>query len=367
MRTNQGGGIVIPSIQIITGDAVKSLAQMAESSVDCCVTSPPYWGLRNYNVDGQIGIEKTPSEYVENIRAVFREVFRILKPKGTLWLNLGDSYASKWACNRRSEMGAGSPPIEQRQDRLAGLKEKDLIGIPWRVAFALQSDGWYLRSDIVWVKPNCMPESVTDRPTRAHEYIFLFSKSKKYFYNADAIKEPCSESTEKRLAQDVENQAGSTRANGGAKTNGPMKAVASKQRGHSRRHDGFNERWDQMPKPEQCSGLRNKRDVWTVAPANYKGAHFATFPTDLIIPCVLAGCPSGGTVLDPFAGSGTSGEVAMSLGRNFVGIELNPDYVKLIHRRLLMAQPGFDFDQANLATAAAMAVEQDLFSNERAA
>jgi DNA modification methylase len=261
-------------------------------------------------------------------------------------LNLGDSYATGAGkvgnCPGGGEQGENWKGLSTSPNRLPieGLKPKDLIGIPWRVAFALQADGWYLRSDIIWAKPNCMPESVTDRPTRSHEYIFLLTKSRKYFYDADAIKEPCSESTEKRVAQDVESQAGSVRANGGAKTNGPMKAVVSKQRGHSRRHDGFNDRWDQMERTGQCSGMRNKRDVWTVAPANYKEAHFATFPPDLIKPCILAGCPVGGTVLDPFAGSGTTGQVALEYGRKFVGIELNPDYVKLIEQRLANTQPG---------------------------
>lgn len=333
-------------LTILQGDALTRLRELPDESVQTCVTSPPYWGLRDYKQEDQIGLEKSPQEYVVAIVKVFREVNRVLENNGTLWLNLGDSYATGAGkvgnCPGGGEQGENWKGLSTSPNRLPieGLKPKDLIGIPWRVAFALQADGWYLRSDIIWAKPNCMPESVTDRPTRSHEYIFLLTKSRKYFYDADAIKEPCSESTEKRVAQDVESQAGSVRANGGAKTNGPMKAVVSKQRGHSRRHDGFNDRWDQMERTGQCSGMRNKRDVWTVAPANYKEAHFATFPPDLIKPCILAGCPVGGTVLDPFAGSGTTGQVALEYGRKFVGIELNPDYVKLIEQRLANTQPG---------------------------
>lgn len=330
---------MVERLSILQGDCRETLKTLPNASVQCCVTSPPYWGLRDYGVAGQIGQEPTPEEYVAAIVAVFREVHRALKDDGTLWLNLGDSYTSGGRKTRDPGQSKNHQAMENwtagRADTPDGLKPKDLIGIPWMVAFALRADGWYLRSDIIWSKPNPMPESVTDRPTKAHEYIFLLSKSQRYFYDSEAIKEPMSLSSEERLAQDIESQTESVRANGGAKTNGTMKAVGKvdKQRGHSRRHAGFNERWDAMEKGEQCSGMRNKRSVWSVAPANFKEAHFATFPPDLIKPCILAGSRVGDVVLDPFGGSGTTGMVALELGRRAVLCELNPEYVKLSERR----------------------------------
>lgn len=339
-----------PSVQIITGDAPEQLRLLPDASVNCCVTSPPYWGLRDYGVKGQLGLEKTPEEYVVRIVSVFQEVKRVLRDDGTLWLNLGDSYNAG-----RNGGHAGGPNGVSRIDigpqrsgpNVSGMKPKDLIGIPWLVAFALRKDGWYLRSDIIWAKQNCMPESVTDRPTRSHEYIFLFSKSRKYYYNHEAIKEPCiydvngTGTVARKARQTEDNKSMPTEKVNGIRPGGYKNSVnfdgknagAEKQRGHSRRHDGFNDRWDQMEREEQCTGMRNKRDVWTVAPANYPDSHFATFPPDLIKPCILAGCPVGGTVLDPFAGSGTTGQVALELGRNATLIELNPDYVKLIEHR----------------------------------
>jgi DNA modification methylase len=319
--------------------------------------------------NSQLGLEKTPDEYVANMVAVFREVKRVLKNDGTLWLNLGDSYASDWPCNRRSVVGAGSLPNGKRAarpPRLGGvLKPKDLVGIPWRVAFALQADGWWLRSDIIWAKQNCMPESVTDRPTKSHEYIFLLTKNQRYYYDAEAIKEPASESMlngnrphgvvrdrifnydskekEMRLngirprslnaKQRTDSRGGAffKNAEDYAGKNGKTPVHKnSKQRGHSPRHEG---NLDDGTKSEQCSGMRNKRDVWTVATAPYSEAHFATFPPDLIKPCVLAGTKVGDTVLDPFAGSGTTGEVALELGRSAILIELNPKYISMIKRR----------------------------------
>lgn len=275
-------------MKIYTGDALAVLRKMTAASVQTCVTSPPYWGLRDYGVKGQIGLEKTPGEYVEKLVTVFREVRRVLKDDGTLWLNLGDSYAGggphhgakntgKSATNRGSITGIDRLPI-------AGLKSKDLVGIPWRVAFALQSDGWYLRSDIIWAKPNPMPESVRDRPTKAHEYLFLLSKSPRYYYDADAIREPCV--------------------------------------------DGM-----RMPKKWNNPKGKNKRTVWTITPKPYRGAHFATFPPQLIEPCILAGAPAGGVVLDPFSGAGTTAIVAEQHGRRAIGIELNPAYVELTAKR----------------------------------
>lgn len=356
------------TITILTGCCRSLLQGLPSQSVHTCVTSPPYWGLRNYGIAGQLGFEQTPADYVGQMVAVFREVRRVLSDDGTLWLNLGDSYAGSgrggYAGNRTGLEGSTDG---QDQSRIAkgsqhragiheaarlsgaigrawvppprGLKSKDLVGIPWRVAFALQDDGWYLRSDIVWNKPNPMPESVTDRPTKSHEYLFLLSKSERYYYDAEAIREQAEHSSIKRWQQNIDDQEGSTRANGGLKTNGTMKAVggprrSDKQRGHSRRPDGFNERWDDMPKAEQAALGRNKRSVWTVATKPFSEAHFATYPPELIEPCILAGSPQGGTILDPFFGAGTTGLVADRLGRNCIGIELNPEYVEIAKRRL---------------------------------
>lgn len=341
-------------IQILQGDCRDVLKTLPDESVQCVVTSPPYWGLRDYGVDNQIGLEKTPQEYVATMVQVFREVRRVLKQDGTCWLNLGDSYARQAGDDSTKSTDSGMKTGRTGKSELlfkdgnnvppAGLKPKDLVGIPWRVAFALQDDGWWLRSDIIWSKPNPMPESVTDRPTRAHEYIFLLTKSPKYFYDADAIREPASEATIARLNQDIDSQDGSERANGGEKTNGAMKAVirlTDKQRGHSRRHSGFNDRWDKMTVDEQRALGANKRSVWTVAPANYKDAHFATFPPALISPCILAGSRAGDTVLDPFGGSGTTGQVALGCGRKAILIELNPEYHKMIEKRTQVL--GFQF------------------------
>ncbi len=291
--------------QLLQGDVLDLIKTLPDESINCCVTSPPYWNLRDYGVEGQLGLEPTPEEYVAKMVEVFREVKRVLRKDGSLWINIGDSF-----------------------------NIKQLVGIPWRVAFALQADGWHLRSDIIWAKPNPMPESVTDRPTRAHEYIFLLSKSVRYYYDYEAIKEKVTESTIQRLSQDIDNQMGSQRVPD--KTNGNMKAVGKidKQRGHGRRHAGFNDRWDLMTKEEQCSMGRNKRTVWTVATQPFSEAHFATFPPKLIEPCILAGCPAGGTVLEPFAGSGTTLFVSEQLERNSIGIELNPEYCRLIERRM---------------------------------
>jgi DNA modification methylase len=301
---------------LLHGDCLTILPTLPANSVHCCVTSPPYWGLRNYGCAGQLGLEPTPEAYVANMVAVFREVHRVLRDDGTLWLNLGDSYA-----------GQAGGPQGQSGDRASraftgtmegvrsgvGLKPKDLVGIPWRVAFALQSDGWFLRQDIIWHKPNPMPESVTDRCTKSHEYVFLLSKSDRYYYDAEAIKEPVTEDMARRAA------AGHTRGQG--------KCDAS-------RNDADTVR------PTVIAGdTRNRRSVWTVPTAPYREAHFATFPPALITPMILAGCPTNGTVLDPFGGSGTTGQVAESLGRNSILIELNPSYIELQKRRT--AQPYF--------------------------
>jgi DNA modification methylase len=305
--------IDLDNVTIHVGDCLDVLRELPEKSVQCCVTSPPYWGLRDYGVDGQLGLEPTPEEYVANMVEVFREVRRVLRDDGTLWMNIGDSYATSPAGNFGKDMPAPADGGRYRENKpkmdwaRGGLKQKDLCGIPWRVAFALQADGWYLRQDIIWHKPNPMPESVTDRCTKSHEYVFLLSKSARYFYDADAIKEPVTQSTAERLTQPtLDRQNGSNRVPG--KTNGNMKAVGN-------------------------IDTRNKRSVWTVTTAPYSKAHFATFPPKLIEPCILAGCPEGGVVLDPFLGSGTTAAVAQNLGRKCIGIELNEEYAQLARDR----------------------------------
>ena len=382
---------------ILQGDCLDQLKTLPDESVDCCITSPPYYGLRDYGIDGQIGLEQTPEEYVARLVEVFREVRRVLKPEGTLWINLGDSFASgKGTCfnpgGGSSSLGknrkeAGAHPLDRGNIsdlKASGLKPKDLIGIPWMVAFALRADGWYLRSDIIWHKPNCMPESVTDRPTKSHEYLFLLSKSQRYYYDSIAVQE---ESITKDPRKPYTSQ--------GAKDLDGRDVWHS---GEKRENGDFTK--------------RNKRTVWTIPTKPYKDAHFATFPEKLIEPCILAGtsergycpecgkpwvrqverkastskkCPktdaiyqaqggngekrtgtigmsgSGridgytktigwlpscscgldpvpGVVLDPFFGAGTSGLVAKKWGRDFVGIELNPDYIKMAEERIFGPQ-----------------------------
>jgi len=300
------------SLTIRVGDCRAEMQQMDAESVQTCVTSPPYWGLRDYGDDNQLGLEKTPEAYVANMVDVFREVKRVLKPDGTLWINLGDSYSGSGkgpagnlgkTHNERHMEGKHSAIVPD------GLKPKDLVGIPWRVAFALQADGWYLRSDIIWHKPNPMPESVTDRPTKAHEYMFLLTKSKSYYYDAESIKERAI------TAGSIDRRA---------------QADPSRVLGYSGKRTGVTITDD----------LRNKRSVWTVPTKPYAGAHFAVFPPELIEPCILAGAPQGGVVLDPFGGSGTTGMVANKLGRKAVLIELNPDYVEQIKARTSQAALG---------------------------
>jgi DNA modification methylase len=337
--------------RILVGDCIDMMRTLPDQSVHTCITSPPYFGLRDYGVDGQIGLEETPSEFIARLVEVFREVRRVLRGDGTAWVNMGDSYASK----PNGPLGFGGHSAEaphvavrtanaRRSSHIPmGFKHKDLMGMPWRLAFALQDDGWYLRQDIIWHKPNPMPESVRDRCTKAHEYVFLLSKSPKYYYDQAAILEPCSPNTHARLSQDVQAQIGSVRANGGAKSNGNMKATARKsngvgwghgtdaderQRGRVKDNESMNSALAIMPSE------RNKRSVWTVATHSFKGAHFATFPPDLIRPCVLAGAPRGGVVLDPFGGAGTTSLVAMQEGRRSIICELNPDYAAMARRRI---------------------------------
>jgi DNA modification methylase len=304
-----------PGCKIIVGDALTELRKFPSQSINCCVTSPPYWQLRDYGIKGQIGLEKTQDEYLETETAVFGEVRRVLRDDGTLWLNMGDTYATNPPRIRRNEFDKDGSAVHNNgtgaKYMLGRLKDKDLAGVPWRIAFALQADGWYLRSDVIWHKPNPLPESVKDRPTKAHEYVFLLSKSPRYYYDTDAIREP--------------HQAASLR-----KRQSPWRG--KKWRG-SPRNDANNLKPAQM-----CHPLgKNKRSVWTVPVYGYKGQHFSTFPEKLVEPCILAGCPKGGTVLDPFAGAGTTLIVASRLGQRAVGIELNPAYAKLARQRLAEA------------------------------
>lgn len=270
---------------IIQGDSRVELADIADNTFQCCVTSPPYWGLRDYDTENQIGAEDCLEDYVNNLVLVFREVQRVLTDDGTLWLNMGDSYTSGNRTWRDSDKKNQARGMDYRPPTPNGLKPKDLIGVPWRIAFALQSDGWYLRSDVIWHKPNCQPESVKDRPTRSHEYIFLFSKSERYYYNNEAIKEP-------------------TQTNGKTKNKRTVWSVDALE------------------------------TVWNVNTEPFKGAHFAVFPRALIRPCILAGTKEGSLVLDPFFGSGTTGEVCLETGRRCVGIELKPEYIDIAKRRL---------------------------------
>jgi site-specific DNA-methyltransferase (cytosine-N4-specific) len=274
---------------IIHGDSRVELAKMPAEIFQCCVTSPPYWGLRDYDIDQQIGAENCLDDYIYNLVSVFREVRRTLTNDGTLWLNIGDSYTSgnrNWRDNDKKNSARG---MNYRPPTPDGLKPKDLIGVPWRIAFALQADGWYLRSDIIWHKPNCQPESVKDRPTRSHEYIFLFSKSEQYYYDSEAIKEP----------------AQATGQTKNKRTVWFMNALES---------------------------------IWNVSTEPFKGAHFAVFPRSLIQPCILAGSKEGSLVLDPFFGSGTTGEVCLAASRKCVGIELKSEYVVIANKRLENSQ-----------------------------
>ena len=327
--------------RIIPGDCIAGLRTLPDASVHCCVTSPPYWGLRDYGHDGQIGLEETPEAYVARIVEVFREVWRVLRDDGTVWLNLGDSYAGANPVGRRDcgdgafregraqpegsfttnarkfrpgawEKGKVDPRGQRNRNGIGavpGLKPKNLVGIPWRVAFALQADGWWLRQDIIWHKTNPMPESVRDRCTKAHEYVFLLAKSDRYYYDAEAIKEGATSSSE-------------------CIRFGGNKYGDDKSDFHATKSGNVSKEYEKA----------NKRSVWKISTKPYSGAHFAVMPPDLVEPCIKAGCPEGGTVLDPFAGSGTTLAVAAELGRNAIGCELNPDYIELAERRILDAR-----------------------------
>jgi DNA modification methylase len=312
---------------VIVGDCREILPTLPEATFQCCVTSPPYWGLRDYGVEGQLGLEATPDEYVANMVAVFREVKRVLRDDGTLWLNLGDSYNNRTKVRGSSHQPSLNGFVDDEWKERArrggvrmsmtsgGLKEKDLIGIPWRVAFALQADGWYLRSDIIWAKNVCMPDPVKDRPTRSHEYVFLLTKQARYYYDAAAIAEPVLHVGAARYA----------RADAAPRLNSVAPKANSKK--------------------EQTE-TRNKRSVWHVTPKPFSGAHFAVMPEALVTPCVLAGSKLGDAVLDPFMGSGTVGKVAESLGRKWLGCELNHGYSKISAERT--AQTGLPFGNGAL-------------------
>jgi DNA modification methylase len=329
---------------LIQGDA--RALPLRDACVQCVITSPPYWGLRDYAVPGQIGLEATPDEYVTHLLEVFAEVWRVLRDDGTVWLNLGDCYANdgKWGGETGGKQAYLPDNDRQRvgrSKRLTGLKSKDLVGIPWTVAFALRADGWYLRSDIVWHKPNSMPESVTDRPTRAHDYVFLLTKGERYWYDAAAIRTPFAESTLSQFERRYEGLGLKDYAAAGVQNPSDIKRrITDKQRGHSRRHAGFNDRWDAMPKVEQQMNGANKRTVWTIPTASYEGPHYATFPEALVEPCMLAGSRLGDLVCDPFIGTGTVGEVAERFSRRWVGVDLT--YQALARERT--AQRGLRFE-----------------------
>jgi DNA modification methylase len=349
---------------IIAGDALETLKTFPSSRIDCCVTSPPYYGLRDYGVSGQIGLEETPELYIGRLTAVFMEVCRILEPSGSLWLNIGDSY---WGGKGYSGSSAGVYQYERRKEgksitreysNFGGkgtirptdrkheyIKSKDLIGIPWMLALALRNAGWYLRQDIIWHKPNPMPESVKDRCTKSHEYIFLLTKSAKYCFDHESILEPAAYDGRKDTAFKGSNKyaEGTTGLN--------VQTFASK--GHERRPNkirGFVEKEGQTGLSPSHHGsniptcpARNKRDVWSVCTKAEKESHFAVFPDTLIVDCIKAGCPEDGTVLDPFIGSGTTAVVARKLNRNYIGFELNPKYIEISNRKIYN-QLGMWFD-----------------------
>lgn len=322
-----------PSHQILVGDCIDMMRTLPDQSVQMCVTSPPYFGLRDYGVDGQIGLEQTPAEFIARLVDVFREVRRVLRDDGTAWVNMGDSYANGGRTTRDTDDKLPARGMGFRPKDPEGIKPKDLMGMPWRLAFALQDDGWYLRQDIIWSKPNPMPESTRDRCTKSHEYIFLLSKSRRYHCDMDAIREPAiygvtptgvgfghgfDEVAKPRAQRDSFQREGSKR-----------EQVISGQSKGTHRPDREQSNWDVL--------TRNKRSVWTVSTHAFREAHFATFPPDLIRPCILAGAPRGGIVLDPFGGAGTTAVVAMQEGRKSILCELNPDYAAMAERRIAAA------------------------------
>jgi DNA modification methylase len=334
------------TVRILQGDCRDVLKTLPDESVNCVVTSPPYWRQRDYGHPGQLGLERTPEEYITKLVGIFAECRRILKPRGTCWVNLGDKWASGGNGGGGSLMEDRGPAWAHAKDtkgwrsQPTGYKDKDLVGVPWMFAFAARAEGWYLRQCNVWAKPNCMPESVTDRSTAAHEYVFHLTKNNDYWYDAEAARTPSTPGTETRLQQNVEAQEGSARANGGAKTNGPMKAVSRKVAAGNARTTaaaapGIDDR------KHQDYGGANLRSVWWVSPAQYREGHYAVMPDTIAEICITAGCPIGGTVLDPFGGAGTTGLVADRMGRNAILIELNPEYAEMAKRRITNDSPLF--------------------------
>jgi DNA modification methylase len=324
--------------QLINADVIEGLNLLPDESVDCCVTSPPYWGLRDYGVEGQLGLEGTINEYILEMVDVFYQVRRVLKKEGTLWINIGDSYTSGNRTHRRDPDSKNLPALQNfnRRETPLGLKPKDLCGIPWELAFALRNDGWYLRSDIIWAKPNPMPESVTDRPTKSHEYLFLFAKSQRYYFDQENVKEPWSEYERARRLREKENGLDtvyqiSSDGKNGQTPQGQKGAIRNvKRRGELAEGNG-----------------RNIRTVWTIPTQPFPEAHFATYPEKLVEPCIKAGCPENGIVLDPFSGSGTTGVVSLKLQRNYIGIELNPSYLEMSRRRIGKVNPMFCKEMSN--------------------
>ncbi len=324
------------AVKFLCGDVLEHLAKLPDNHFDCIVTSPPYWGLRDYGVAGQLGLEPTLAEHIGAMVNVFAELRRVLRPEGTCWLNYGDCYAT--SVNGRSAADTKAAGNDDRTFRdkpfstVQGLlKPKDLVMVPNRLAIALQESGWWVRSEIIWAKPNPMPESIRDRPATSHEKIFMLTKSARYFYDAQAVRQ--------------NTQEGLRRADSGAGTGGTMKSAGGpkndRQRGHSRRHAGFNDRWDKMTRDEQTENGRNLRNyepspmaVWNIATRPFKDAHFATFPPELVERCLRAGCPPGGRVLDPFGGAGTTALVADQMQMDCTLIELNPEYVEIAKNRL---------------------------------
>lgn len=346
-----------PLNTILLGDWIDQLATLADESVHCVVTSPPYWGLRDYNTPGQLGLESSLDDYLQKMVEGFEHVRRVLRPDGTLWLNMGDAYSTKgkWGghsggINTRAREGYAKAREKREWDRGG----KNLLGLPWRVAFSLQNAGWCLRTDIVWHKPNPMPESVGDRPTRSHEFIFLFTRSARYYYNAEAIMEKAAGTAHARgngvnPKAKVPSGWDTSQSNHKGKvgrykveTGKKMQVKGGDRWSPNRNAEGARckARWRVKQNESFAAAVRelvaerNKRSVWTVPTVPYAEAHFATFPPDLVVPCILAGCPPGGVVLDPFMGSGTVAEVAIRAGRGFIGIELNPLYVELAERRI---------------------------------
>jgi DNA modification methylase len=329
------------------GDARRVLSDLPEASVDAIVTSPPYFAQRDYGEDGQLGREGDQYTYVERLCQVFNEAARVLKPSGAMWLNLGDSY-----CSAKGQSGGHDPKQPARRhglrvtdQRLTNLKPKDLIGIPWMVAFALRDRGWWLRADQIWFKPNGMVGSQRDRPTLSHEHVFLLTRSRRYYFDADAIREPLSETMRQQMERTYTRQARKRYPDGVQNASDVKRRILAgrdKQRGHSRRHAGFNARWDQMTKAEQMAHGSMPRSVWRISPTDGENAHldhFALMPRRLARKLVVSSCPPGGVVLDPFCGCGTTGVVALQTGRSFVGIELSPRYRDLAVNRLARVTP----------------------------